>query len=84
MRPPICDYCNRENSDGNVHCELVSFALTEEEKVFNARMTENHMVGHKKGLEWFCQDCIALARKYAHLTLAEATKQIHRDMRDKT
>ena len=80
MRPPICGYCNNSNREEFVRCSLVNFALTQEEKAFNQRMTDTRMVGHKKGLEWFCKDHLEIAKKYSHLTLKEAFKAIRLEL----
>lgn len=80
MRPPICGICNKSNRRDEVKCRLVTFALTQEEKAFNQRMIDNRMVGHKKGLEWFCQEHVQIAKKYSHLTLREAFKAIRLEL----
>ncbi|MEP2935227.1 MAG: hypothetical protein ABJM06_05890 [Gilvibacter sp.] len=80
MRPPICNYCNKSRRDDDVSCRLVSFALTPEEKAFNDRMIANRRVGHKKGLEWFCEQHLEIAQKYTHLTLREAMKAMRLEL----
>ena len=82
MRPPICAYCHRRNSEEKVTFRTVMFALTSEEKAFNDRMIANRMVGHKKGLEWFCEDHLAVAKKYKHLHYRDAMTQIRKDIKE--
>jgi hypothetical protein len=70
MRPPICAICHKrfKTSDGG----LVHFKETEEDKVFNLKFKTTRMVGHKRALEWFCGEHIAVARKHKHLIWREA------------
>jgi hypothetical protein len=46
-------------------------------------MIAKRMVGHKKGLEWFCQDHLPVAKKYSHLSYSDAIKQIRNEIKEK-
>lgn len=75
MRPPICVICEndfRHDTEGG----LLSFQLTEKEKENNKRFEESGFVGHPDGLEWFCEKHHKMAKKYQHLTLAQAIQKI--------
>lgn len=68
MRPPICEYCGLDFRDDDLQSEtsggLVRFADYEP--------LPERMVGHPKGLAWFCSKHIADARKLQECTLQEA------------
>lgn len=66
MRPPICDVCHENFSlrDG----DTVRFA--------NYTPLPDGVVGHPKGLDWFCGRHIEAARALSHLTSGEAVRQI--------
>jgi len=67
MRPPICDFCDRdERKHPGLEFGLVSF--------------RNHEPlgepGHPEGLLWFCQDHISEARSLSHLDSGEALRRM--------
>lgn len=75
MRPPICAICQtdfREDMEGG---GLVSFRLSEEDRVFNEKIKARQMVGHPKGQHWFCSRHIDRARALQHLSWEEARLQ---------
>lgn len=80
MRPPICAICYNRMDDENRDFELVSFQLSEEDKEFNKRFEKPGFIGHPHGLEWFCKEHAEIAKKYVHLTLGEALKEIKKEL----
>ena len=66
MRPPICALCNGrfDPKDGGT----VRFADYEP--------LPEGMVGHPKGLEWFCGEHIHDAKARSHLTTKEAIAEM--------
>lgn len=67
MRPPICDYCDRDERDQpGLEFGLVSFR--------NYRPIDRP--GHPEGLLWFCQDHLGRAREFAHLDSHEALRRM--------
>ena len=68
MRPPICAYCGLDFRDEDLHSEtsggLVRFADY-------APLLEGIM-GHPKGLAWFCAKHITAARGLKDMALSEA------------
>lgn len=70
MRPPICALCDRDQRDDwDLNFSLVRFRDFE----------TLDRPGHPKGVEWFCDDHVELARKYEDLPFAEAMKQIRKE-----
>ncbi len=80
MRPPICAICHERFLEGG---QLLSFALTPEQELFNKRFEQPGFVGHPAGLEWFCAVHASIAQKYTHLTYSEAMKCIKQESEDK-
>lgn len=80
MRPPICAICHKRFRAAGTAGGRITFLLTEEEAERKKRMIERRMKGHPPGLEWFCEDHIELARKYKHLTKAEAKQEIKKEL----
>jgi len=76
MRPPICIICGKDFRNGKDPGGLVTFNKTPEELAHNTRMQDQGMVGHQKGVEWFCSKHIQAAEKYKHLTLEKAISKI--------
>ncbi|MEL6814325.1 MAG: hypothetical protein AAFP03_05865 [Cyanobacteria bacterium J06598_3] len=64
MRPPICYFCNASASEGG---ERVKFA--------DYVPLESGMVGHPRGLEWFCAKHLAAAQQLSHLPAAECRQR---------
>ncbi|MFK7803517.1 MAG: hypothetical protein AB8G95_17915 [Anaerolineae bacterium] len=66
MRPPICALCNDrfDPKDGGT----VRFA--------NFEPLPEGMVGHPKGLEWFCGQHIESAKGRSHMTTKEAIDEM--------
>ncbi len=77
MRPPICTICKKRFAprEGG----KIFFKESEEDKKYNERFKKPGFVGHKRGLEWFCPKHIDTAKKYKHLTAAEAIPKIKED-----
>lgn len=80
MRPPICAICHSRMDEQHKDFELLSFQLSEADKEFNKRLEQPGFVGHPHGLEWFCKEHAAIAKKYNHLTLGEAIKKIQKEI----
>lgn len=66
MRPPICDLCHERFSAQNGG--LVRFS--------NYTPLPDGMVGHPKGLAWFCPTHIEAARTLTELTRREAISEL--------
>jgi hypothetical protein len=71
MRPPICAICHKRFNPGK-KSGLISFSLSEEEKIENLKFDTPGYVGHPKGLEWFCEEHYHIAERYTDIPLAEA------------
>lgn len=80
MRPPICAVCDKDFRDESDGGDTVSFLLTEEDKEDNKKLDEEGMAGHPAGMEWFCDEHLPVAKKYQHLTLAEALPKIKEEI----
>jgi hypothetical protein len=76
MKPPICEYCGRDFRDDMDGGGTVSFQLTAEDRAYNKRLQDTHMVGHPAGLFWFCSQHYAIAQRWEHLSWAEARKKM--------
>ncbi|MBN1186393.1 MAG: hypothetical protein JXB49_29225 [Bacteroidales bacterium] len=72
MRPPICAICEKDFRAKEKQGGGIQFKLSEDDKEHNRRMEEKGFTGHPAGFEWFCIKHIRIARKYKHLTWAEA------------
>ena len=73
MRPPICALCGhdfRHEDDGG---DLVRFRA--------AKSLPDGMVGHPRGVEWFCRRHLAAARELSGSSLAEAMTELRRKYR---
>ncbi len=79
MRPPICAICRKDFREDPKTGGRVRFKLSPEERAFNDRMKANRMVGHPKGLEWFCSKHLEIAEQYKQLSWAEARPKIIED-----
>lgn len=78
MKPPRCAVCEKRffaKKEG----DLVSFKLTDEQKLKKQEMQQKGHVGHPVGKLWFCNEHLQLAKKYSHLTVIEAFKEIRED-----
>jgi|688.fasta_scaffold443584_2 hypothetical protein len=74
MRPPICDYCDRDERDhSGLEFGLVSFR--------NHRRLDRP--GHPEGLLWFCQDHLERARALAALDSHEALRRMRAEDADR-
>lgn len=70
MRPPICDFCDRDSRDEpGLEFGLVSFRNRE-------RLEQP---GHPEGLLWFCQDHLEQARELSHLDSHEALRRMREE-----
>lgn len=63
MKPPICALCRKRFSPSSGG-STVSFK--------DYTSLPDGIVGHPKGLAWFCSDHIDLAEVHSHLSMAEA------------
>ena len=68
MQPPICEVCQSDGRTGDDEFGLVQFADFEP--------LPEDIVGHPPGLGWFCGEHTQQAESLAHLSLAEAVRQI--------
>lgn len=70
MRPPICDFCDRDGRDHpSLEFALVSFRNRE----------PLEQPGHPKGLLWFCQDHLARASELSHLDSHGALRRMREE-----
>jgi hypothetical protein len=74
MKPPICRLCNgtldaRESRAGHTG-DWVAFADYE--------ALPERMVGHPRGLEWFCSEHVAAARALSSRSTQEALIELQR------
>jgi hypothetical protein len=76
MRPPICAICRKDFRKDIQKGGSIRFALSPEDQAFNDRMTERRQKGHPKGLEWFCNKHLPIAKRYKHLIWKEARPKI--------
>ena len=76
MKPPICEYCNKDFRKSVEKGGLLRFKLSESEQIFNNRFKQKGFVGHSKGMAWFCGEHYLMAKKFTHLTLSEALKKM--------
>ena len=67
MKPPICEVCG---SRFDADAALVRFADYEP--------LPDRVVGHPRGLAWFCGRHLAAAEELKHLTEKEALKRLAR------
>ena len=65
MKPPICALCGKRFDKG---AETVRFADFES--------LPDGMVGHPKGLVWFCGRHVGLARELSHLSSEQALSRL--------
>lgn len=74
MRPPYCKICRKRfpPKEGG----LVSFQLSENDKIKTEKFKQPGFVGHPPGREWFCGAHFDFAKAYSHLTLREAVLKI--------
>ena len=68
MMPPICAVCHTDFDPFGDDAGTVRFA--------NYEPLPRGMVGHPKGLVWFCERHYAAAQALTHLTSTEAIRQI--------
>jgi len=72
MRPPICDFCDRDcREHPELEFGLVSFRDRE----------QLEQPGHPEGLLWFCQDHLERARELSHLDSHEALTRMREEER---
>lgn len=67
MRPPICDFCDRDERD---HPGL-EFGL-----VYFRNHEPLDQPGHPKGLLWFCPEHLVVAKELSHLDSGEALRRM--------
>ncbi len=70
MKPPICALCHRDFRRDTEGGGLVRFR--------DEKSLPDGMVGHPRGVEWFCQRHLAAAQKLSSLSLGEAMAKLHR------
>lgn len=74
MKPPYCHFCHRPlgspTPGGEPQDGLVEFA--------DYVPLQGGMVGHPRGLEWFCAEHFAAARRLSGRTTAEAMAAMRR------
>jgi len=71
MRPPMCDLCKGKFSPSHDGGGTVRFA--------NYEPLPKGMVGHPKGLVWFCAEHIEAAKALNHLDHKEAMQQLRQE-----
>lgn len=76
MRPPICAICRKDFRKDLEQGGLTQFRLSPEDQAFNERMKTERMVGHPRGVEWFCSKHLKIAEQYKHLSWEEARPKI--------
>ncbi|XVQ11062.1 hypothetical protein ACQP1W_00330 [Spirillospora sp. CA-255316] len=90
MRPPrcfVCDLSLRDLGDGQdlwTVFDLVTFALTPEEKAAHEARDRRGWVGHPENTEWFCKRHAPLARERAHLHWRTALSEIRAASQDRS
>ncbi len=68
MKPPICAYCRKRFSPSSKEGGLVRFA--------NYEPLPERMMGHPKGLAWFCEKHIEEAKTLKDKALNEALQTL--------
>lgn len=78
MKPPICRICGKklENGEGS----LVSFTLTESDRVWKAHMAKIGGIGHPPWMDWFCEKHIAKAQSLANYDIGTAITMMKQDI----
>lgn len=76
MMPPICEICDKRFDPFAEEGNLLTFRLTPEQVESNKRFEQKGFTGHPAGTYWFCKHHMEIARRFAHLTSAEALKLI--------
>ena len=72
MRPPICAVCDRDFRDDLEDNDLAGDVVT----FIDYEDLPEGMVGHPKGVEWFCSKHIKKAKILSHLSSKVAIYQI--------
>ena len=72
MRPPICAVCDRDFRDDLEESDLAGDLVT----FIDYEALPEGMVGHPKGVEWFCSKHIRKAKILSHLSSKVAIYQI--------
>ena len=65
MRPPICDVCGADASEGGA---LVRAVSSSDDVTWRERAEREGLVGHPPDTGWFCADHVGLARQLAPVT----------------
>ena len=80
MKPPRCQICGKDFRRNRNGGKLVSFQLTEKQKLRKKEMQEKRMVGHPPGRVWFCNEHLELAQKYSHLDSSTALQKMKEEL----
>ena len=68
MKPPICEFCGKDFRDDMKNGGMVRFA--------NYEPLPQGMVGHPKGLAWFCGEHLETAESLQGHSLPDALKMM--------
>lgn len=69
MRLPICYICGNRKDPG---MRLLSFKLSDQEKIINEKFSRLDIVGHPPGKEWFCKKHADIMQDLTDFTLKDA------------
>ncbi len=82
MKPPYCFLCNIRIDDF-AHDGVIYFKKTKDDLDWEKRMKEERKVEHPPYAEWFCEEHHPIAKKYSHLSWAEAIPKIKEEVEKK-
>ena len=72
MKPPICACCHLDFRNEDLHSETSGGLV----RFVDYEPLPKGMVGHPKGLAWFCATHIGAAHALRHLALGEALRRM--------